>query len=178
MGGQSKYTPALADEIVERLSDGEPLRQICRDDHMPSWRTVYEWMRQDEDFASRIARARDLGADAIAEEIVDIIDNGTNDWMEKLDKDQQPVGWQLNGEHVQRSKLRAEMRLKLLAKWRPSKYGDKTGIELTGKDGGPVELSDSQRAAKIATLVGVAQQRAKEAAKGAAQEPEDDDLVG
>lgn len=47
----------IEDEIVRRLSDGEPLRSICRDEHMPSWRAVYDWM-DDVEFASRIAHAR------------------------------------------------------------------------------------------------------------------------
>lgn len=120
----------IEDEIVRRLSDGEPLRSICRDNHMPGWQRVYEWMAADSDFAGRIARAREVGADAIAEDILDIVDDSRNDWMEKNDKNGSCIGYQLNGDHVQRSKLRAEMRLKLLAKWQPRKYGDKIQADL------------------------------------------------
>ncbi len=119
----------IEDEIVRRLSDGEPLRSICRDEHMPSWRAIYDWM-DDAEFASRIARAHEVGADAIAEDILDIVDDSRNDWMEKNDKNGDCIGYQLNGDHVQRSKLRAEMRLKLLAKWQPKKYGDKIQADL------------------------------------------------
>ena len=49
----------IEDEIVRRLSDGEPLRSICRDNHMPGWQRVYEWMAADSDFAGRIARGRE-----------------------------------------------------------------------------------------------------------------------
>ena len=129
---QSKFTEALADEIVSRLSAGETLRSICRDDHTPSWRAVYDWIADDKaDFASRIAHARELGADAIAQECIDIADNATNDWMEKRDGSGDAVGWQLNGDHVQRSKLRIETRLKLLAKWNPKKYGERVHQDLT-----------------------------------------------
>ena len=41
-GRPSKYTPELAAEIARRLSDGEPLRQICRDEHMPHWTNIYK----------------------------------------------------------------------------------------------------------------------------------------
>jgi hypothetical protein len=122
-------------EICERISKGETLRAICREDHMPSWVNVYQWMHADEDFALRIARARELGFDAIAEETIAIAEDGTNDWMEKFGKDGESIGYQLNGEHVQRSKLRIETRLKLLAKWSPKKYGDRASMELTGADG-------------------------------------------
>ena len=120
----------IEDEIVRRLSDGEPLRSICRDEHMPAWRTVYDWISADSDFSARIARARETGADAIAEDILDIVDDSRNDWMEKKNNDGDCIGYQLNGDHVQRSKLRAEMRLKLLAKWQPKKYGDKIQADL------------------------------------------------
>lgn len=134
-GRKSTYTQAAADEICQRIAEGEPLRAVCRDDHMPAWRTVFDWMAAHDEFAASIARARDLGADAIAESILEIVDDGTNDWMEKMGSDGQPIGWQLNGEHVQRSKLRAEMRLKLLAKWSPKKYGDRMSLDHSGKVG-------------------------------------------
>ena len=137
-GGPSKFTEALADEIVLRLSAGETLRSICRDEHTPSWKAVYDWIADKADFASRIARARELGEDAIAQECLDIADNATNDWMEKRDSSGDAVGWQLNGDHVQRSKLRIETRLKLLAKWNPKKYGDKMQTELSGPNGSAI----------------------------------------
>ncbi|EDT6018112.1 DNA packaging protein, partial [Salmonella enterica subsp. enterica] len=62
---------------------------------------------------------------AIAEELFDIADDGTNDWMEKLDKDGEAIGYQLNGEHVQRSKLRIDTRKWYLSKIMPKKYGDR-----------------------------------------------------
>ena len=139
------WSDAIADEIVERISQGETLRAICREDHMPSWQAVYNWIGGNEDFARRIARARELGADAIAEQTVDIIDQeAERDMNGKVDQ-----GW------VAHQKLRAEHRLKLLAKWQPKKYGDKITQEVTGANGGPIltrdvsELSDEALAAII-----------------------------
>ncbi|MNL64497.1 hypothetical protein D3C87_1887180 [compost metagenome] len=85
--------------------------------------------------------ARQLGYDAIAEETLEIADDGRNDWMQKVEEDEAP-GWKLNGEHVQRSKLRIDTRLKLLAKWHPKKYGEKVTQELTGANGGPIQVTD------------------------------------
>lgn len=126
-GPNSSYTPELADEICERLSNGEPLRAICRDVHMPSWRSVYRWMEVDEGFASRIARAREIGHDAIAEQCLDIADDERHDWM--LTK----KGVITNDVAIGRAKLQIHTRLQLLAKWNPKKYGDKQDINLTGK---------------------------------------------
>jgi len=134
-GPKSTYTEERAAAILERIALGEPLRQICRDDGQPAWRTVYDWMMEEKDFATRFARARELGEDAIAQECMDIADNATNDWMEQFDAQGESTGWKLNGDHVQRSKLRIETRLKLLAKWNPKKWGEKQALEHTGADG-------------------------------------------
>lgn len=163
MGRPSTYTEQVAEAICNRLSEGEPLREICRDEGMPAWRTVYGWVQAHPEFNARIARARELGFDAIAEDALAIADDGRNDWMEKYDKEGRSVGYELNGEHVQRSKLRIESRLKLLAKWCPKKYGERSAMELTGANGGPVQVSDTERAAKVAALMAAAQARKDDA---------------
>jgi hypothetical protein len=137
-GRPSTYTTEIADEICSRLSQGEPLRAICRDEGMPAWRTVYGWMAASDDLSTRIAHAREIGEESLAQECLDIADNAANDWMEKHDKDGAAVGWQLNGDHVQRSKLRIETRLKLLAKWNPKKWGEKVDLNHGGQKENPL----------------------------------------
>lgn len=138
----------IKSEICERISTGDPLRVICREPGMPGWVTVYAWKDDDEEFAERFARARLLGADAIAEEALEIADDGSNDWMEKFGRDGESLGYELNGEHVQRSKLRIETRLKLLAKWFPQKYGERIEQHHTGgMSVTDVPLTEAQRAA-------------------------------
>ena len=46
-----------------------------------------------------------------------------------------------------------------LSKLAPKKYGDRTAMELTGADGGPVQISDTERTAKIAAILAAAQAR-------------------
>lgn len=132
----SVRTPELETAFVEGIGDGIPLRQLCRI-HGVGKSTVYVWMEEDADFAGRIAQARVKGFDAIAEEALEIADDGTNDWVKRGDK-----GAAYDAEHVQRSKLRVETRLKLLAKWDPKRYGDR--IDLTSSDGtmSPPSLAD------------------------------------
>lgn len=149
-GRPSKFTDELFQSIVERIADGEPLRQICREEGMPSYRAFYEWINKDDELlksddekvrkkalnlSTRFARARDDGYDAIAVDTLKIADDGANDWMEKRNQNGELVGYTLNGEHVQRSKLRIETRLKLLAKWNPTKYGDKVDLNHGNQDG-------------------------------------------
>jgi hypothetical protein len=102
---------------------------------------VYDWMMKDPELSTAIARARDVGYDAMAEECLDIADNAGNDWMARLDADGVQVGWQVNGDHIQRSKLRIETRLKLLAKFNPKRYGDK--IVHAGDDVNPVVIENN-----------------------------------
>ena len=136
----SKKSDELIDDIINRISLGEPLRQICRTEGYPSFVAVYEWIRQDPELSLRFARARELGYYAIAEETLDIADNATNDYMENIEPESgEATGYRLNGEHIQRSKLRVETRLKLLAKWSPKKYGDRVHQEITGADGGAIK---------------------------------------
>lgn len=128
-GRPSTYNPDKARNIIEQLSDGIPLRVICRQDDMPAWRTVYNWIAQDAELSAHIARARDLGYDAIAEQCLDIADDVSGDYVQNGET------MAYNAEHVQRSKLRIETRLKLLAKWNPKKYGDKIQQQITGAEG-------------------------------------------
>ena len=151
-------TPTVEKRIIEGLCDGTPLRELCRQEGMPNWRTVYDWISADTDFAARIAHARDLGYDAIAEDILDIADDGTNDYVQRKRQDGS-TDVVLDTEHVQRSKLRIETRLKLLAKWNPQKYGDKQTVDLGNKDGEALKVESN--AAEIAANVAAALRAAK-----------------
>lgn len=126
------YDKAKAEAICERIANGEPLRQICRDPEMPGKSTFYEWLDADPELAGRFARARARGHDEIAEETLEIADDGRNDYVERISADgsAQKV---FDPEHVQRSKLRIETRLKLLAKWDPKRYGEKVDLAVTGE---------------------------------------------
>jgi len=130
MGRPSLYSPEIAETICKRLAEGESLRAVCRDNEMPSEVTVRRWVLDDhEGFSAQYTRAREAQAHAIADELLEISDDGSNDWMERNDKDN--PGWQLNGEHVQRSKLRADTRKWLLAKMLPKVYGERLEVEAT-----------------------------------------------
>lgn len=125
MGRPSSYTEEIAEEICSRLEEGEPLRAICRDDHMPARRTVDDWRVAMPAFAARIARARSIGFDAIAEEALQIADTP----MEGVEITTDERGTsEKRGDMLGHRKLQVETRLKLLAKWDPKRYGDKLAI--------------------------------------------------
>lgn len=131
MTDQSEFDRAdtlEAQMIVEYVSDGMPLAQAARTLGISRAATIYDWMDKSPRFREMMERARDLGADAIAEQILDIADDSDNDYVEGTDRWGNPK-IMLDKEHIQRSKLRAEVRLKLLAKWHPKKYGEKLQVE-------------------------------------------------
>ena len=135
MGRPSKYTPELAAEICERLSDGEPLRQICRDNHMPAWTAIYAWAAIDKQLSERIAQAREQGYDAIAEDLLQIADTPIMGETETSSANGLTITRQ---DMLGHRKLRIETRLKLLAKWNPKKYGDRQ--ILAGDKDSPLEM--------------------------------------
>lgn len=154
MGRPSQFKE-LAPVVIAGLSKGTPLTVICAEIGVTD-DTVRNWQAADEEFSRAIARARLTGFDVIAMETLEIADDGTNDWMEKRSKDGSTY-YELNGEHVTRSKLRVETRLKLLAKWDPKRYGDKTAIVGGGPEDAPVQMlnvkSPRERAKALAFLL-------------------------
>src|SRR5581483_2686424 len=126
-GRPSLYKSALAGRICERLADGETLRRICRDEGMPTRRTVTNWLLVHEDFRQLYARARDIQADLFAEEVVDIADDRRGDLVPGKDGKPTP-DW----ENVQRSRLRVDARKWFAGKVAPKKYGERIMQELSG----------------------------------------------
>lgn len=140
----TEFTQEMADAICEKLADGESLRSICLADDMPAKSTVFKWLIQQPDFADQYARARECQADTMADEILDIADDGSNDYMGEDEK--------YNGDAVQRSKLRVDARKWLAAKLQPKKYGDKIDVTSGGdKIGDPMD--DTAIAVRAAALV-------------------------
>ncbi|WP_246332898.1 terminase small subunit protein [Aureimonas mangrovi] len=141
MSRPSTFTQEIADVICERIADGESLRSICSDEGMPSKSSVFKWLGEQTSFSDQYARAREAQADALFDEIVDIADDGRNDWMEKRNADGEHIGWTENGEAMRRSVLRVDARKWMAGKLRPKVYGDK--VALTGASGGAIEHSHS-----------------------------------
>jgi hypothetical protein len=133
-GRPSLYTPDLASEICRRLADGETLRAICRDEAMPDERTVRTWAVGNASFSPQYAKAREIGYWGMADELLEIADDGQNDTY----KDEHGV-YKIDQEAIARSRLRVDTRKWLLSKALPKVYGDKLTAEVTGKDGGPIE---------------------------------------
>lgn len=112
---------------------GESLRRVCRDLSMPGLATVVRWLDKFESFRVQYARAKELQAEYLVDEIIEISDDGTNDYMAMRDKEGAIIGWRENGEYIQRSRLRVDARKWAASKMAPKKYGDHTQLQLSGK---------------------------------------------
>lgn len=142
-GRPSSYSKKLGTLICKRIAEGESLRAICRDKGMPTAATVFNWLLDTDGkpgFFEQYARAREIQADLKFEEIQEIADDGTNDWMAALGEGEGTAGWRFNGEHVQRSKLRVDTLKWRLARMNGKKYGDKSETTHKGDPMAPVAL--------------------------------------
>src|SRR6185312_6405316 len=119
-GRPSDFSQDIADVICERIANGESVRQICSDPEMPCMTSVFNWLRKHEDFVKQYARAKEAQVEALGEDLLDIADDGTNDWMTRKFGDQEVEV--VNNEAIQRSKLRVDTRKWLMSKLAPKKY--------------------------------------------------------
>lgn len=119
------------------------MREICRQDEMPDKSTVMRWLHAHEDFRDQYARAKEIGIEALAEDILDIADDASNDWMERHDSEGANTGWQFNGEAARRSQIRIDSRKWLLSKLAPKKYGDKLEVKQDTTVTHKTEFSDA-----------------------------------
>lgn len=126
------YNPAIFDIVLARIMEGKSLSDVCRDDDMPSRAEVHRWLASDPAISDKYARACEIRADVLFDELLDIADDGTNDWMERANADGSTGDKVLNAEHVQRSRLRIDARKWALAKMQPKKYGDKLDLNHGG----------------------------------------------
>lgn len=126
------------DDIIGRLSDGEPLAQICRTPGYPHPSTFRDWVNGDDELTRRFARARADGFDAIAEQALEIADTPVDGVIEKLEPNEAgelTVVERRREDMLGHRKLQVETRLKLLAKWDPKRYGERQRVEHSGNIG-------------------------------------------
>ena len=135
IGRPSKYTEELGSEICARLAEGESMRKIAKDEAMPSTVTMFTWLRVHTEFLNQYDRAKEECADMYAEEIVEIADDSTNDYIDVKDENGATGATRLNTEHVQRSRLRVDTRKWIASKLKAKKYGDKIQQDINIPEG-------------------------------------------
>lgn len=147
-GRPELYTPEVADEVCDRLADGQSLRAICKyaiidgqrvertgETWFPAPATVCLWMEENtHGFSERYARVRLIGYDQMALQTLEIADETTV-------------------EEVSKARLRVDARKWFLSKVDPLRYGDR--LTLAGDDDNPVkvELDHTTTARRVAFIL-------------------------
>lgn len=127
-GRPSAYTVLIGNQICNRLSDGESLRKICLADDMPNKGMVFRWLENNKQFRDQYARAREIQADSLFDECLDIADESIDDTY--IDAQGNP---RIDNEVIQRSKLRIDTRKWIAGKLRPKVYGEHYSDEVKDK---------------------------------------------
>lgn len=133
MAGVSQYTAEMGEFICLRIANGESLRKIVSDPDMPASSTVFKWLSEQKSFSEQYARARESQMEVMAQEIIDIADDGRNDTYTDDDGNERT-----NQDVINRSRLRVDTRKWLMSKLAPKKYGDK--ITHSGDSDQPLEV--------------------------------------
>lgn len=135
-GRPTDYRVDTALRICDELAHGRPLTKICVPDDMPSVSTVYLWLIHHKEFSEMYTKAREDQADTMADEIVQIADDGLNDTYRDDDGNVR-----VDHDVIARSRLRVDARKWVAAKLKPRKYGDRQIVEGPGEGGAHIVRS-------------------------------------
>ena len=136
-GRPSDFTPELCAEVCRRIAMGQSMAEVGRADEMPSASTLWRWMMVHEEFRSNYAKAVDERTECIVDELLDIADNATNDWMmRQVDGELVKV---VDKEHISRTRLRIDTRKWIASKLKPKKYGD--AMIHRGDEEAPIQIT-------------------------------------
>jgi hypothetical protein len=128
---KEKYQKDIGDAICLAISQGHSLRKICESSELfPSPSAIYDWILRFPEFSEQYARAKMIQASLLAEEIIELSDDRSNDISGELGIP--------NGVAVQRSRLMVDTRKWYLSKVLPKVYGDKLVHE--GNEDKPIEI--------------------------------------
>jgi hypothetical protein len=114
-----------AEMVCTMIGEGFTVRQVAHKLGCSSG-NITDWRLDDDEFAAQYARAMDVRVDRFADELVEISDDASNDWMEREGRQV------IDHEHVQRSRLRVDTRKWLMSKMAPKKYGERLGVDVDG----------------------------------------------
>ena len=114
--------------ICDELEKGYSLRLILRREDMPSSRTFFKWIDDDNEKVKQYERSLELRSEMLFDEIIEIADKQGEDIGE--DENGNKV---VNHNIVQRNRLQIDARKWALSKMFPKKFGDKVMQEHSGE---------------------------------------------
>lgn len=139
-GRPSSFTQQVAEIICVRIAEGESLREICKDDDMPTRMTIYRWLAADPIFCDHYTRAREDQADTLADEIIAIADEQP-EIIPVIDRRTgELIEHKLDGAFLQWQKNRIDARKWTAMKLKPKKYGER--LVHAGDAENPLEIQN------------------------------------
>ena len=126
----------LFESIFELIENGKSLRKALATVKLSS-STFFIWIDENENKSKQYARACEERAEALLDEMLDIVDDKSNDIIE-TDLGDGIIVEKPNNEVIQRSRLRYDARKWLISKLNPKKYGDK--VQVGGDADNPINL--------------------------------------
>ena len=132
------YTDQLAEEICSRISAGELLTVICRDDDMPTMRRVQMWLKENPEFQALFNMSIQDRLFVFEEQVIEIADDMKNDFKTviKNGKEKRVA----DPDMVARAKLRIEVRFRHLKSGLPGRWGDISTLNVNNKD--PLDVAN------------------------------------
>ncbi len=124
------YTPELVDEICEAIENSvRGIDHICRaNDRFPVAQTFRRWLKQYPDLRAKYALAKEVQADKIADETIEIAYDDRKDWKTIIDEDgEQKIVFV--AESVARARLKVDTLKWHASKLAPKKYSDTKNTE-------------------------------------------------
>ena len=115
--------------IIEKICMGDSLRKICKSPGMPDRTTVHRWLLADAGFCDKYARAREIQAEEIFDEILEISDDSRRDYITGDDGQKR-----VTREAIDRAKLKIDARKWVLSRMQPKKYGNRMEIDQPTQD--------------------------------------------
>lgn len=131
-GRPSTYTEEMGNLICDKLTEGVSLRKLCMSEEFPNASTVYVWLDRFPSFAEKYARAREAATEDMLEAILEIADDPKIDTQDK--------------------RVRIDTRKWAMSKLNMKKYGEKKTTELTGANGGAVQIEGGLTPEQLASL--------------------------
>jgi len=121
IGRPTTYTPELHAAICESVGNGASLTTTLKANGV-AMSSFFQWLRAQPSLAEDYARAEDARGQVIAEELLEIADQA------------------VDGESAQAVRVRVDARKWAASHLAPKRWGDRVGVEHSGKDGEPLKV--------------------------------------
>jgi len=174
-GRPGKDWTAIRRDLLQMIATSNKSLKKCLNEINPKYNekvaviTVFDWIHDNPEFAKQYARAKEEQADYLADEMLDIADDRSEDeiFIEADDASGKTAKRVCNKEFINRSRLRVDTRKWLASKLKPKKYGEKVDVTSGGESipGTTIILNPLEKATRIAFILQQAIENKKKAEK-------------